>query len=79
MWCRYKQPALGTEGISEHPAAYGDGVEDALRIISRMFKAIREWSTQIGMLMPVAVSLGSLPEELDEAIVNVCSSEVYID
>ena len=71
--------SLGTEGRSAHPAAYGDGVEKALNIISRSLKAIRALTETNAMLVPISAALQSLPEELDDVIKDISSCHVYLD
>ena len=71
--------SLGSEGSSEHPAAYGDVVADALTKIKLALKLIKQAANSSPYTKPISVAIGTIPDDLGNLIDKSTSPNVTLD
>lgn len=71
--------SLGSEGTSEHPAAYGDVVADALTKIKLALNLIKQAANSSPYTKPISIAIGTIPNELETLINQSVSTNVTLD
>lgn len=74
-----KTISLGTPGGSAHPAVYGDVLMDVLMKIQVAIELIKQSANMSPYTKPISIALNKLPNQIDELIPKVVSTNVTLD
>lgn len=71
--------SLGTAGSSEHPAAYGDVIQQLFQKIQITLNLVKQAANTSPYTKAIATAIGSTPTEMDKIIPNLVSPNVSLD
>lgn len=71
--------SIGSEGGSEHTAAYGDKVVNSLNILNNLLNAVSKAAQNIPYTIPISTAIESLRTSFEESIQEIESMHVTID
>lgn len=71
--------SLGSEGGSEHPAAYADKVENSLKILNNILNAVSKAAKATPFTSGIALSIDALRPTFEQSIDEIDSPHVTLD